>query len=897
MVINKGFQIPKDRANTIFRPRLAEQLSFEDQTGLVLISAPAGYGKSTLAHQSLVHNSHLSWYMLEDYDNDPEPFFLFFVHAIKAASRHPFPNTEDLLQNSTYTIKKLFSTFINEFLSITQPCSIVLDNYHKISHKRIHDFFRQLLSHFPKNLTLYIISRQLPPFNLAQLQLQGKLRHINKLQLMFTKAETREFINAHYPNLTISPDKSQELYHFSQGWISPIILLLDTARDDYALLNLINNKSTHLNFPSIDQYIEDEILKTLPHSVVKFCMNLACFSVFTERQAITIYEEIKARKHLEELLKSGLLSVVSNEKNQFTLHPIVRDYLNVRRLKHFPKNETELSRKITQAYLEEESIEEAIELVLTNDQEELLINILKKYGWDLFNQFKLDLLEKACTALTERALIQNHSNVLLAAWVANTKGNSAEVNRLINLSEQLLNSLMSKSVISELSGQINVLKAQQAISHHQPETALQYAESALINLDHASYRGRCIATSIIGEIHHINGKLEQALSLMQQTERFARQHKLPPQIIRALIQQSEIYFTQGMLSLCEDILHKTEEIIHQHSFFNLSFYPLFISLQMELYQEKKDFKQARKIGLNALKRMTHTSNPKDLIYAALAKIDISQKQWSDTRNTLANLSMFSEAPSPDWSTYLSETKLYYWKHTQNNLAITQWLDLAREPELGCNHLTQCQYRNMALSCLVLSDYEQSEHLLNKSINYAKNSHLILDLYRSYTLRAYLFHCQNRKNLAIKSLVQSLSLSAEYKIQGYYYLIGKWILTYLNEIATSNKSVMTRTELWHVNKLKEDLETYYLAENASSYCSVDKLIAQITHYQQEQGNPVTPREAQIFSLIYTGWKNEQIAEYCKVAPSTIKTHIRNLYQKLSVSNRRQAKTLAAQLMDR
>ncbi len=204
---------------------------------------------------------------------------------------------------------------------------------------------------------------------------------------------------------------------------------------------------------------------------------------------------------------------------------------------------------------------------------------------------------------------------------------------------------------------------------------------------------------------------------------------------------------------------------------------------------------------------------------------------------------------------------------------------------------------MALGYLILLDYERSEHLLNKSITYAKNSHLILDLYRSYTLRAYLFHCQNRKNLATKSLMQSLSLSAEYKIQGYYYLTGKWILTYLNEIVTSNKSAMTRTELWHVNKLKEDLNTYYLVEKESSYCSVDNLISQITNYQLEQGNPLTPREAQIFSLIYTGWKNEQIAEYCKVAPSTIKSHIRNLYQKLSVSNRRQAKTLAEQLMGR
>ncbi len=673
MVINKDFQIPDTRSDTIFRSRLTKQLSFEDKTGLILITAPAGYGKSTVACQSLVHNSHFSWYIIEDYDNDPEQFFFFFIHAIKTASRHPFPNTETLLQNSNYTIKKLFSTFINECSSITQPYIIVLDNYHKISHKRIHDFFDQLLRHFPKNLTLFIISRQIPPFNRAQLQLQGKLLHINKLQLTFTEEETGQFINAHYPNLNIGPEKIQELCHFSKGWISPIILLLDTAKDDCALLNLINKNATHLNFPTIDQYIEDEILKTLSNSALAFCMSLSLFSGFTEKQAISIYAESRARKYLEELIKSGLLSVISNTKNQFTFHPIVREYLNIRRLKYAPKHETELSRKVTQAYLEEECIEEAISLALTCDHKDQLLDILEKYGWNLFNQFKLTSLEKALTSLSEQELFQNPNLGLLTAWVAITQGNIAQVNGCIKQSEQLLGNLHNAEGYSELSGQLNVLEAQLSVLHRQPGTALKYAESALINLDHASYRGRCIATSIIGEVHHINGRLEQALSLMQQTERFARQHKLTLQIIWALIQQSEIYFAQGMLSLSEEILDKAEDIIHQHSFFNLPFYPLFISLQIELYQEKKNFKQARTIGVNALNNITHTSHSKDLIYAALAKIDISQKQWSETRNTLANLSILNDHyPDQDGLIYISEARLYYWKHTKDDVAVKQW---------------------------------------------------------------------------------------------------------------------------------------------------------------------------------------------------------------------------------
>ncbi|MCE0495142.1 HTH-type transcriptional regulator MalT [Vibrio salinus] len=897
MVIRKEFQIPKIRKKAIIRQRLEQQLTQNIRSGLILVSAPAGYGKSVLISQSLAHYSHLSWYNIEDYDDDPEQFFYCFILALKSAAKQPFPMTEALLKNTRYTVKKLFNAFRDDYSSITQPCCIVLDNYHKISHKRIHDFIRLLLSCLPDNLniSICILSRQIPPFNLAQLRLQSKLIHINKLQLVFSEEEITTFIKIHYPELTITSDRVRQLYQYCKGWISPIILVLDTVKDDYALLNLINKGSAHLNFPSIDQYIEDEILTSLSSSTLRLCMRLSLFPFFTERQATIITQGNGTTTSLEELFNLSLLSVIDNEKNQFSFHPLIREYLNIRRLKCASKQESELTETAIQAYLEEGYIEEALSLITDSTQ---IIPVLKKHGWSLFNQFKLPVLEKSLRLLSEQDLYLNPDIGILSAWIKLTRNDPDNVSRILATYDSLLPDVKDKTVKYELSGQFEILKAQLAIYHHDPKLALEHAEQALICLDHASYRGRCIATSIIGEVNHTNGKLEQALSLMQQTERFARQHKLAPQIITAQIQQGEIYLAQGMLSLCDEELSKANKIITQYRLFHFPFYSSFIAIQIEFYLEKRMFTEAQKCGEDAMSKIDDSSIPdRDRIVASLAKVEMSQKKWKNAADALAHLTIMDELSSlSECSPQIAEAKLYYWLHSQNNMAVKLWLDQTHEPQSGFNHHTQCQYRNIALACLIQKNYDRSECLLNQSIADAEKSHLLVDLYRSHILLANVYHMQNRKKLAKESLLQSLSLSAEYKICGYYYLTGKWVLTYLNEIINVNKSTLTRTEIWHTYKLRDHLNTYYFAAEETSQHSEHNLVFQISHYQREQGSPLTPREAQIFSLIYTGWKNDQIADYCKVAPTTVKSHIRNLYQKLSVSNRQQAKALADQLMN-
>jgi len=878
--------------NVVVRSRITDQITSEKRSKFILITAPAGYGKTSLLSQYLIHQPRSSWFSIEDTDNHPDLFFPHFILAAKAVSKHPFSKTTTLLKTPTEcTPRQLAHQFIAEYSSIDHQCHIVLDNYQNIHHSFIHHFFKYLLINLPQTLQLYIISRTTPPFNLAKIQLEGRLVYIKKHQLAFTEQETNDFLDSIYINTTLSDELKNILFHYSHGWIAPLILLLDNYQNDTVLLHLINQREAHLRFPQIDHYIEEEILKELPENLLQCCMKMSLLSSFTYNQAMIICEENNVIQCIEDLLALGLLSLDKTKNNHFTYHPIIQKHFDFLRLKNNQGKDKKLIGRTIKAYLSEEFYDEAIELSITHKLEAPLVDIVLTFGWKLLNKGKLISLKTALSQLPERLLYKNITIVCLTAWLAQAQGD----NKLVTTQIIQMHSLLPQH--PKFLGQYNVLNAQQYITNNQPKQAIQCAEYALTHLDHTSYRELCIATSIIGEVHHIEGHLEQALSLMQQTERFARQHQLILPLIRALTQQGKLYFSQGILNPSDASQKKALDIIKQYHLYYLPIYPLLVGEQSELFFEKNDRHSAKKWVLHSLKKIKHHfSSHQDILYTSLAKLAIASHQWEAAEDMLVNLSLSNACDlHPEQSEHLSEVTLYLWVKKQKNSAIKQWLNNHQHPEKNCNSFTQHQSRNIIYSYCILGDYKQSEHLLQKIINEARHDNLIVDLYRAYILQSYLYHLQNKTNLTKQSLTQSLKLSAEYGLFGYFYFHSEWVLTYLNDFTRKKENRFTRNEYRHIDKLKHSLNTLYIETNRTDPQQIDNVIFKIKNHQLEIGTPLTPREAQIFGLIYSGWKNTDIADDCHVLPTTIKSHIRNLYQKLSVTNRHQAKELATQIL--
>jgi LuxR family maltose regulon positive regulatory protein len=181
------------------RPRLAELLAEGMNHKLTLISAPAGFGKTTLLSEwRMIHLSSeypLAWVSLEEADNDPSRFLSYLIAAIQAIEAETGKSVLNSLRSpQPPPIESVLTALVNEIAAIPKDFALVLDDYHLIEAEPVHGATTFLLVHMPPNAHLVIASRADPPLPLARLRAQGQMTEIRTDDLRFTTEETAAFL-------------------------------------------------------------------------------------------------------------------------------------------------------------------------------------------------------------------------------------------------------------------------------------------------------------------------------------------------------------------------------------------------------------------------------------------------------------------------------------------------------------------------------------------------------------------------------------------------------------------------------------------------------------------------------------------------------------------------------
>ncbi len=209
------FYTPPPSPNLVHRPRLFELLDsgLSQPNGfyrkLTLVSAPAGYGKTTLVAEWLYRlglaqadrvegkdqKPSVAWLSLDEEDNDPALFLSYLIAALKRVDEHIGGASLSILQSPQPLPAQIFlTTLINELAAITHPICLVLDDYHVIHTPPIHQHLTFLLDHLPPQLHLVILTREDPLLPLAQLRARGHVLEVRQDELRFTVSESADFL-------------------------------------------------------------------------------------------------------------------------------------------------------------------------------------------------------------------------------------------------------------------------------------------------------------------------------------------------------------------------------------------------------------------------------------------------------------------------------------------------------------------------------------------------------------------------------------------------------------------------------------------------------------------------------------------------------------------------------
>ena len=344
--------VPRRQRDLVARPRLSERLSRGAESALTLVSAPAGFGKTTLLTQWLTappaDRRSVAWLSLDQRDNDPRLFWTYLVGALKMAVQGVGTSALSLLQSPEPPSEAGLATLLNDLDAISNDVVLVLDDYHVIEARDVQEGMAFLLEHLPPQIHLVIASRADPALPLARLRGRGQLVEIRAADLRFTPGEAAAYLND-VMGLALTASDVVALEGRTEGWIAALQLaaLSMQGREDIATFIA--------GFAGDDRYIVDflaeEVLQRQPEHVQQFLLQTSILDRLSGRLCDAVTGQDGGKAKLAALERGNLFLVPLDDRRQwYRYHQLFADVLQARLFDEQPGDLPGLHRRASEWY-------------------------------------------------------------------------------------------------------------------------------------------------------------------------------------------------------------------------------------------------------------------------------------------------------------------------------------------------------------------------------------------------------------------------------------------------------------------------------------------------------------------------------------------------------------------
>lgn len=330
-------QAPPLRDETLARDRLLDWLSVKIHRRVVLLTAEAGYGKTTLlADFTRRTRLRVLWFRLDRGDRDWTSFIAHLVAAIRIHVPDFGGSTRSLLAETATTappLETVLDAFLREFLALpVEPTALVFDDFHLVEESAdVRHVVRELLTRGPERLCFVFASRREPPIRLARLRALGEVAELRTDDLRFDEAETEKLFRETY-EMRLEPSVLAELSRRTEGWAASLQLIRAALHERNpgevrSFISSLSGAEGHLY-----EYLAEEVIGELPEDLQQFLMRtsvLETVDLALGPVAADISVEEAARL-IEEGERHGLLGRGGRARHVVRAHPLVRDFLQAR---------------------------------------------------------------------------------------------------------------------------------------------------------------------------------------------------------------------------------------------------------------------------------------------------------------------------------------------------------------------------------------------------------------------------------------------------------------------------------------------------------------------------------------------------------------------------------------
>ncbi|MWV47151.1 hypothetical protein GRF59_26505 [Paenibacillus sp. HJL G12] len=853
MIVSTKLHIPHVRNALVSRPRLLRMLHEGMDAKLTLVSAQAGYGKTTvLSEWAKQCRSHVAWVSLDKQDNDWIQFWSYLIAAIQESVPGFGPSLEAIFKNGpSGTLESAVSGLLNELCRLSGELVIVFDDYHVIELPAIHQSLTYLLEHLPPHIHLYIASRTDLPIPTARLLVTGELHQIMMWDLRFQLDEGVTFFRE-VNQLSLTREQATELFHQTEGWISGLQLAaisLKRSRNITETIAQFGGQQHH-----ISDYLLEEVFRHQSESIRAFLLETSILERMNRSLCQAVTGQKNAQKQLERLEQLNLFVIPLDEhRDWYRYHHLLSDFLQKMLLTTNPDRWVQVHTRAA-VWLESHGLEEAaVEHYLKGKQARDALRLIEK---------------------NLHALVQSKS-VVLMRWVSALPEESLAEKPIIEL-----------FYISVLLGVGEWKAAFRRVE--QAKVRFQSLQGKVSEADWDQMMGNIYFFCSVAA--YLQKDLEQTSAYFTLVEKYVPEGSFFQTMGRNRYQGYEAF---------DDHLAHINDFHAAYAFLkkwigiweHKEKYPFFgylsASYSKVLYEWNR-LDEAEHVISRVLGRKDMEPFARILIHVATSASRIQQAKGNSHRASELLTQLKGKINSPDHELFMLRIEAEQASLAARQGALEEALDwlqtcgLAHTDEVTPNQMPD--YLALAAVLLACERLDEALNLLKQLQRLLEKTEGLRDRIKVLIMQSVAFWRLGQTEASLLPLETALHLAEPH---GY-------IRSFIDE-----GPIMADILSAYLNKLRQGSLTGGIPAGALGSLSYVKQLLEALHVtpkeERQHIDRLTEQESKVLRLIADGLSNKEIAQRLYVTVETVKFHIKNVYRKLGVNNRVQALQCAHELM--
>lgn len=891
--------IPPPPADFIQRPMLLEKLESGSRRKVTLVSAPAGYGKTTTiaawlkpsapSQSSSANHQPIAWLALDENDNELTRFLAYFLAALQQSGAMPaqLEQLQQLAQSPERpATEPLLTELINLLAEIPERVVCVLDDYHLIENQAIHDALTFLIENLPPQLHLVFTTREDPPLPFFRWRARGAVNELRSADLRFTQDEASQFFDR-ILGLSLSPEEIALLETRTEGWITGLQLVALTLKGRKETAEEIRQFAGDNRY--IMDYLVGEVLKQQSEEVRHFLLQTSILESLSGPLCEAVTGLPDGSGLLECLDRENLFLIPLDQKRQwFRYHHLFADVLHAHLLAEQPDLLGRLHQRASLWFYENGFTENAVRHALESGDDAHAAALIERSWPEMDGLFQEGLWMKWAKALPE-AVIRAHPVISVAyGWALLNDGEMEAGEARLQDAERCLNlpadrrdefTVVDPLQYENLPASIATARAYIAQALGDVPATMRYGQQALDLLPEDDHVRRGPGAALLGlacwgngdlqeayrllleamdgfkkagsdnfaisityglaDIRTVQGCLQDGIQIYQQSLQFALAQGQPTLRGTADIYLGlgQLHLESGQRELADDFLSKSEELGQEFA--------------LQDYQYRHPIIKARFLEVDGE------------LEQALALLDKAERLYF--RTPVPNLHPIGAQRARLWLRQGRLDLADSWAREQ---------DLSVDDELTFLH----EYEHVTLARILLARYRQSDQpsdledvrlLLARLLQAAEAGGRDGSAIEILILQALVLDALGKPDASRASLERALDLAAP---QGVFQV-------FLDEGPALARLLVALLPSGHQHAYVEKL--------LAAFPPADQHTSAAAPDQGELIEALSERELEVLALIAQGLSNQAIADQLYISLHTVKVHARRIYAKLAVDNRTQA----------